>query len=322
MKRLFSILAAVILTASVLAQPNQMSYQAVIRDVNNKLVTNQSIGMQVSIIEQYGPTPHVLYQETYSSNPKTNANGLVSISIGSGTPVTGTFSGINWTNGGVYSIKTEMDPTGGTNYTITGTSQLLSVPYALHANKADSVNYSNIIGNPALTPRTSSQFFTSNGTLTVPAGITTVWVTACGGGGGGGGGGSGGQFNGGNGGAGGSGMCVISYPITVVSGTNYSVTVGAGGANGSGGAEGNGVNGNNGGNSLFGNILVGTGGGAGTGGPGGANSTGPGATNGSGYASPLFNFGIGGVGGNGAFSGSAFGAAGTAGTSGFVLVEW
>jgi len=139
MKKIFSILAAVLLTANIYAQ---MSYQAVIRDAGNKLVVNKSIGIRVSIIVHWGPTPHVLYQETYSPNPQTNANGLVSIAIGSGIPVTGTFSGINWTLGS-YSIQTETDPTGGTNYTITGTSSLLSVPFAIHAQKADSAIYSN-----------------------------------------------------------------------------------------------------------------------------------------------------------------------------------
>ena len=140
MKKTFSILAAVFLTASVYSQ---ISYQAVIRDANNKLIANQSIGIQVTIIEQNGPIPHVLYSETYSPNPTTNSNGLVSIAIGNGTPVTGTFSGINWTNGGIYSIKTDIDPTGGTNNTITGMSTLLYVPFAIHAQNADSVKYLN-----------------------------------------------------------------------------------------------------------------------------------------------------------------------------------
>ncbi|MDX9776817.1 MAG: FISUMP domain-containing protein, partial [Petrimonas sp.] len=65
-------------------------------------------------------------------------NGLVSVEIGSGTVVSGTFATIDWSNG-PYFIKTETDPTGGTSYTITGTSQLLSVPYALHAKTAESV---------------------------------------------------------------------------------------------------------------------------------------------------------------------------------------
>src|SRR6056297_4258855 len=136
MKKLFTILATVLLTASVFAQsPNGMSYQAVIRDVSDNLITDTEVGMQISILQDSESGTEV-YVETQT--PTTNANGLVSIEIGSGTPVTGTFAGIDWTNGPYY-IKTETDPAGATSYSITGTSQLLSVPYALHAKTADSV---------------------------------------------------------------------------------------------------------------------------------------------------------------------------------------
>jgi len=90
--------------------------------------------MKISIL-QGSTTGTVEYAETQT--PTTNANGLVSIEIGEGTVVAGIFSAIDWANG-PYFIKTETDPTGGTSYTITGTSQLLSVPYALHAKTAES----------------------------------------------------------------------------------------------------------------------------------------------------------------------------------------
>src|SRR6056297_2208817 len=136
MKKLFTILATVLLTASVFAQsPNGMSYQAVIRDVSDNLITDTEVGMQISILQDSESGTEV-YVETQT--PTTNANGLVSIEIGSGTPVTGTFAGIDWTDG-PYFIKTETDPAGATSYSITGTSQLLSVPYAMHAKTADSV---------------------------------------------------------------------------------------------------------------------------------------------------------------------------------------
>ncbi|MCO5232762.1 MAG: hypothetical protein M9888_03360 [Chitinophagales bacterium] len=136
MKKLITLYTAVLLTASVFAQaPQKMSYQAVIRNSSDALVTNQSVGMQISILQgSAGGT--AVYVETQT--PTTNANGLVSIEIGAGTVVSGNFSTIDWANG-PYFIKTETDPTGGTNYTITGTSQLLSVPYALHAKTAESV---------------------------------------------------------------------------------------------------------------------------------------------------------------------------------------
>ena len=126
MKRLFTFLVAVGIVATVWAQsPQKMSYQAVIRDASNKLVVNRTVGMRISIL-QGSASGTAIYTET--QKPGTNANGLVSIEIGT-QPASGP---IDWASG-PYFIKTETDPEGGTNYTITGTSQLLSVPYALYA---------------------------------------------------------------------------------------------------------------------------------------------------------------------------------------------
>ena len=137
MRKLFTILLAVFLTATVWAQsPNKMSYQAVIRNSSEALVTNTTVGMQISIL-QGSASGTAVYVETQS--PTTNANGLISIKIGDGTVQSGDFTNIEWANG-PYFIKTETDPAGGTDYTITGTSQLLSVPYALHAKTAESVS--------------------------------------------------------------------------------------------------------------------------------------------------------------------------------------
>ena len=127
---LLVILANLLLSSSIFAQAfDKISYQAVIRDADGNLVTNQTIGMQIRILVGAGTA----YQETHT--PTTNANGLVSIEIGGGTTVSGMWSMIYWEYGDC-SIKTEIDPTGGTNYTITGTSQLLSVPFTIHAKTA------------------------------------------------------------------------------------------------------------------------------------------------------------------------------------------
>ena len=135
MKKLYTILAAVLVTASIFSQsPEKMSYQAVVRDSGDNLVTSQVVGMRISILQ--GTT--AVYVETQT--PTTNVNGLVTLEIGgsSATVVSGIFSTIDWSTG-TYFIKTETDPTGDTTYTITGTSQLLSVPYALHAKVASNV---------------------------------------------------------------------------------------------------------------------------------------------------------------------------------------
>ncbi|HET6558748.1 MAG TPA: hypothetical protein VFG54_15625 [Prolixibacteraceae bacterium] len=134
MKKIFTFLAAGLITATLWAQsPEKMSYQAVIRNSSDALVTSTQVKMRISILQE-STSGTAVYVETQI--PTTNSNGLVGIEIGNGTVVSGDFKTIDWANG-LYFIKTETDPTGGTDYTITGTSQLLSVPYALHAKTAD-----------------------------------------------------------------------------------------------------------------------------------------------------------------------------------------
>ena len=135
MKKIITICVAILMATSVFAQaPEKMSYQAVVRDGSNNLVASSTVGMRIQLLQdsEFGDA---VYVETQT--PTSNANGLVSLEIGEGIVVSGTFASIDWANG-PYFIKTETDPTGGTSYTITGTSQLLSVPYALHAKTADS----------------------------------------------------------------------------------------------------------------------------------------------------------------------------------------
>jgi len=111
--------------------PEKMSYQAVIRNSNNVLVSNTQVGMKISILKGSADGTEIY---TEIQTPTTNGNGLVSIEIGGGTG----FNTINWANG-IYFIKTETDLTGGINYTISGASQILSVPYALHSKTAESI---------------------------------------------------------------------------------------------------------------------------------------------------------------------------------------
>jgi hypothetical protein len=133
MKNTFSILTIFII-ANVFAQaPQKMSYQTVVRNSNGELVDSANVGIKISLL-QGSTNGTVVYVETH--NVKTNANGLASLEIGTGTILTGTFDSINWANGH-YFLKTETDPTGGANYTIIGTSQLLSVPYALYAENVN-----------------------------------------------------------------------------------------------------------------------------------------------------------------------------------------
>jgi uncharacterized protein (TIGR02145 family) len=125
---LIILLAHFLINTSIFAQaPQKMSYQAVIRNSNDSLLISTPLGMRISLV-QGTPTGTVVFSETQTAT--TNANGLVSIQIGMGTALSGTFANIDWAAGPYY-VKTETDLSGGTNYTITSSNEILSVPYAL-----------------------------------------------------------------------------------------------------------------------------------------------------------------------------------------------
>jgi uncharacterized protein (TIGR02145 family) len=141
--------------------PQKFSYQTVIRNAGNQLVANQQVGIKISIL-QGSANGSAVYAETH--NPQTNTNGLATLEIGGGSLLSGNFANINWANGPFF-VKTETDPNGGNNYTITNTSQLLSVPYAMYASSANTSNNGVPVGG------TNGQFLTNcNGVAT--------WTTA------------------------------------------------------------------------------------------------------------------------------------------------
>ena len=134
MKKLLLILTFMVLSlAAVFAQaPQRMSYQAVVRNANNTLVANQSVSARISIL-QGSVTGAPVYVENHTV--MTNTNGLMTLEVGSGTVVSGSLNDINWANGPYY-LKSEIDPEGGISYTVEGVQQLLSVPYALYAERS------------------------------------------------------------------------------------------------------------------------------------------------------------------------------------------
>ena len=115
--------------------PEKFSYQAVVRNASNQLIANAPVSVRMSIL-QGSADDVVVYVETHAVT--TNANGLLTVEIGGGTVQQGVFADIDWTNGPLF-LKTETDPDGGTNYTVTSVQQLLSVPYALYAKEAGNV---------------------------------------------------------------------------------------------------------------------------------------------------------------------------------------
>ena len=136
--------------------PEKMSYQAIVRDANNTLLVDKLVGIQVSIL-QNSETGLEVYIETHSV--VTNMNGLVVLEIGMGV-TSYDFSSLDWTNG-PYFVKIETDPNGADNYTISGVSQLMSVPFALYAkasgNGITTSQADAIVTNTAKTGITSDQ---------------------------------------------------------------------------------------------------------------------------------------------------------------------
>jgi uncharacterized protein (TIGR02145 family) len=112
--------------------PEQMSYQAIVRNAEGEPVTNTQIGIEINIY-QGAATGTLVYTEIQT--PTTNTNGLFTIYIGGQAG----FDTIKWANSS-YFLETKIDPAGGTDYTVTGTSQLLSVPYAFHSKTAEGIS--------------------------------------------------------------------------------------------------------------------------------------------------------------------------------------
>lgn len=143
MKKIFTFLAALLFVTIIVGQvPHKMSYQAVIRDSSNELVKNTVIGMRISILQGSADGTQV-YTETQT--PQTNSNGLVSTEIG-GQPG---FDEIDWAAASFF-IMIETDPQGGSNYSVTGVTPILQVPYAIYAQSAHTADYNNLENLPEL----------------------------------------------------------------------------------------------------------------------------------------------------------------------------
>jgi hypothetical protein len=129
-KHVLSIAILAILATRGLAQvPDAFNYQAVVRNTSGELLANHSVSLQISIL-QGSESGTTVYTEAHSLS--TNSFGLVSLMMGKGNVLSGSFDSIDWGTG-AYFVKMEIDPDNGTNYSTLGTSQLLSVPYALYA---------------------------------------------------------------------------------------------------------------------------------------------------------------------------------------------
>ena len=170
MKYLFSFLVCLTCSLSMFAQtPEKMSYQAIIRATDNTLLVSSNVSLKI-LIRQGSATGTVVYEETHAV--RTNNNGLVSLEIGTGNSTQGNFSTIPWEQS-TYFVETQVDVTGSSNYSLTGISQLLSVPYALHAKSAESIT-----GPIVTTPyRAQVISFTTSRNITSPDVNNTIACT-------------------------------------------------------------------------------------------------------------------------------------------------
>ena len=150
MKKLTTFILLLLCATTLFAQaPEKFSYQAVVRNASNALVTDAQVGVRVSIL-QGSASGNAVYVETHTVT--TNANGLLTIEIGGGTIQQGAFTGIDWANG-LFFLKIETDPNGGSDYSVTSTQQLLSVPYALYSKEAGngfSGDYNDLTNRPQI----------------------------------------------------------------------------------------------------------------------------------------------------------------------------
>ena len=133
MKKSMLLFMAVAILGTLLGQsPQAFKYQAVARDAAGEVIQNQNVSFLVSIL-QGSANGTVVYSEIQAAT--TNDYGLVSLEIGNGVPLSGNFTTIDWGTGS-YFMKVEMDENGGNNFTWMGTTQLMSVPYALYAENS------------------------------------------------------------------------------------------------------------------------------------------------------------------------------------------
>lgn len=149
---IFSICLTICFTLKA-QSPQGFNYQAVARNNSGVALINQSVGLKVRL-RQTTSGGLVVYTETHTI---TSSNiGLLNLVIGEGTILSGTFNSIDW-SAGPYFIEISMDVTGGSNYVLMGSQQLMSVPYALYAANGGTTGAQGITGSTGSTGSTGDQ---------------------------------------------------------------------------------------------------------------------------------------------------------------------
>ena len=160
MKKLYTLLAFTITIIATAQAPQGFNYQATVRNSSGALIINQNVNFKFNIMLNTSTSVPIFSETHYVP---TDDLGQVNLTVGEGTATTGTFASINWGNGN-YFLGIELNT--GTGYVAMGTTQLLSVPYALYANSAGSSNTSSMIVSPTVTTAAVSNLTMFNATLT------------------------------------------------------------------------------------------------------------------------------------------------------------
>jgi len=166
MKKYLLILAVALATNSFAQSPEGINYQAVVRDALGATITNSPVGLKLSLL-QSSSTGTAVYEESFSTF--SNDFGLVNVVFGEGTVISGSFANVDWSMGPYY-IEVSADVAGGTNYSVLGTQQLMSVPYALYAKSTGSSfsgDYNDLINQPTI-PTMTSELTNDSGFITSP----------------------------------------------------------------------------------------------------------------------------------------------------------
>lgn len=187
MKQLFTFLLLVMVTGLNAQAPQSIPYQAVVRNTDGSVMANTAMTITFKIHDA-SATGNVVYEENHSTT--TNSQGLISLNVGNGVVVSGTFSGINWGTGSKF-LHVLMNA--GNGVVDLGTQQMMSVPYTLYAenlnvrvsNTGDTLyignNYSIVPGVSAANPVSMSNY----GSVLLPGNTTCqnefISVTGCGG---------------------------------------------------------------------------------------------------------------------------------------------
>lgn len=138
-KLMLFLLVLVALSVGAYAQaPQGIPYQAIARNSSGTILASTAISVRFTIRDSVA-TGAIKYRETFSVT--TSAQGMFSVNVGQGTPVTGTFSGINWGTNAKF-MQVELDPAGGSSYVDMGTTQMMSVPYAMSSLSTSSIKMS------------------------------------------------------------------------------------------------------------------------------------------------------------------------------------